>query len=414
MLARSSLLLTLTTLLVPQTALANQSPHLVEADVLLPHLQEVKQNRVITEQSQFSKFNQASLLGDPQQIQIPSATLNAKPVVLESSHNFPSELVSNSDSSSAQLEPDKPSSTNPQSSAENDFSICTNAERFQPPFIPFGEDDKLPILEVKVSEVTVQEIETLKDKIIKDCRNRLLTPEQRTSLADAITRLYLNRDYITSRAVLEEPKGDKQNGYLLPIKVIEGSLERIEVVTIDEEKKPINGGGLLAVRPSYLCKRVQTGLGIPPEPLCNNLKPIKGNPLNTRKLEDQVRLLSLDPFIRNINPVLKSGTGDGKSVLRIEVENPKFLNFSFNNYSPPSIGAQRAELGLLFGSLASDGDIISASYSVDPFNFSTTRGFNSFNLGYRLPLSPKDNTLQLRLEVRREKIVQPPLTSLIF
>jgi hemolysin activation/secretion protein len=384
----------------------------VEANPSLAKSQITKQNRVVAQPSQLSKPNHASLLGTPQQIQRPFTSLTTKPNELESTQRY-TPKTSLSQSAIALL-----STTNSQ--ANDDLSICTRSADSQE-----QPKDQLLVREFKVfmqgkgSKEPVLQSEI--NKVLKGCKNRLLTPEQRTSLADAITRLYLNKDYITSRAFVKELKGDDRNGYILTIEVIEGSLERIDVVTVNEkddktEKDDETASiGLLAVKPSYVCKRIQSGLGIPLNPLCGDTNnPLKGIILNTRKLEEQVRLLSLDPFIRDINPILKPGAGDGKSVLRLEVKKPRFLNVSFNNYSPPSIGAQRAEIGFLVGSLATDGDIISTSYSVDPLSFSASRALNSFNFGYRLPLSSKDNILQLRLETRREKIVQEPFDQFDF
>jgi hemolysin activation/secretion protein len=378
----------------------------VEANPPLSNLQVIKQNPVVVQRSQLYKPNHASLLGTPQQIQLPSAFFIAKPAELESTQkSIPKTSFSRSEIAV---------SATANSQSNDDLSICSRSldSQEQPKdqllvrdFNVFvqNKDSKEPVLQSEI------------DEVLKDCKNRLLTPEQRTSLADAITRRYLNKDYITSRAVIKDLNGNDQNGYILTIEVIEGSLERIDVVTVNEKGEETESIRLLAVKPSYVCKRIQSGLRIPLNPLCGDRNnPLQDKILNTRKLEEQVRLLSLDPFIRDINPILKPGTGDGKSVLRLEVKKPRFLNFSFNNYSPPSIGAQRAEIGLLVGSLATDGDIISASSSFDPLNFSATRALNSFNLGYRLPLSVKDNILQLRLEARREKIVQEPFDQFDF
>ena len=129
-----------------------------------------------------------------------------------------------------------------------------------------------------------------------------------------------------------------------------------------------------------------------------------------------MQVLSRDPLFARITPVLKSLSPpvNGRSVLQVEVVPPKFLDVSFSNNSPPSIGSTRAEVGLQFGSLATDGDVISASIGFDPVNLSGTRGFNIFNLGYRLPLSVRDNALLLRLEARREKIIQEPFNAFDF
>lgn len=107
---------------------------------------------------------------------------------------------------------------------------------------------------------------------------------------------------------------------------------------------------------------------------------------------------------------------EGESYLIIKVKKTRFFqaNFSFDNSSPPSVGAERLRADLSIANLARIGDIFVTSFQADPFHFSNKDGFNLLSLGYQIPLNPKNGILQLRLEARREKIVQDPFDKFDF
>jgi hemolysin activation/secretion protein len=74
-------------------------------------------------------------------------------------------------------------------------------------------------------------------------------------------------------------------------------------------------------------------------------------------------------------------------------EAPSFnVNFSFDNYSPPSLGSERGGIVLGFRNWSGFGDQIAAS-----FNRSTTGGNNQLDITYRAPLNARDGTLQARI-----------------
>jgi hemolysin activation/secretion protein len=106
---------------------------------------------------------------------------------------------------------------------------------------------------------------------VQPYEGRTLTLEQLREVADKITQLYLDQGYITSRAILANqvipPDG------VVEIAVIEGSLQDIQVE------------GTRRVKPGYIRSRVQLGTS---------------KPLNTGKLEDQLRLLRADPLFENV------------------------------------------------------------------------------------------------------------------
>lgn len=215
--------------------------------------------------------------------------------------------------------------------------------------------------------------------ITKPFEGRAVTLEELRGVADQITQLYLNQGYITSRAILVDqtipPGGDVQ------IRVIEGRLERIEVQ------------GNRRLKPGYIRSRIQLGAGIP---------------LNTGKLEDQLRLLRADPLFKNVEASLRAGSGLGQSILvvRVTEADPISGSIGVDNYSPPSVGSERLGLNLRYRNVTGIGDELAASYY-----HTTTSGADIFDFSYRVPLNPMNGTLQLRAAPNRNEITQPPFDT---
>jgi hemolysin activation/secretion protein len=209
--------------------------------------------------------------------------------------------------------------------------------------------------------------------IVQPYEGRTLTLEQLREAADKITQLYLDQGYITSRAILADQSLAEG---VVEIAAIEGSLQDIQVE------------GTRRLKPSYVRSRVQLGAG---------------KPLNTGKLEDQLRLLRADPLFENVEASLRAGTGVGQSILIVRVveADPFEGSVGIDNYSPPSVGSERLGLNLLYRNLTGYGDEIAASYY-----HTTTSGADSFDFSYRIPLNPMNGTLQLRAAPSRNKITQ--------
>ncbi|MCS6812742.1 MAG: ShlB/FhaC/HecB family hemolysin secretion/activation protein, partial [Cyanobacteria bacterium] len=198
------------------------------------------------------------------------------------------------------------------------------------------------------------------------------------AVADGITQLYLDRGYLTSRAII--PEQTAANG-VVTIQVIEGGLERIEVQ------------GNQRVSTEYIRSRVALG-GI--------------TPLRQDRLEDQLRLLRSDPLFENVEASLRAGEGVGKSILvvRVTEANPFLANFSADNYSPPSVGSEKLGLGFGLRNVTGAGDQFLASYS-----FSTTSGSSLWDLSYRYPLNPMNGTIQLRFAPSSYRITDPTFAA---
>jgi hemolysin activation/secretion protein len=215
--------------------------------------------------------------------------------------------------------------------------------------------------------------------IAKTGEGQQVTPEQIEKIAQSITQIYADRGYITSQAVVDTEK--TANG-IVTIKVIEGRIEKIEIV------------GLKNTNPDYVRSRLELG---------------SGTPLNTAKLEDQLRLLRADPIFSDIEASLKSGSQPDSSILVVTVkEANQFGGFaSIDNFSPPAVGSERYGGGLFFRNLSGNGDTLAASYYG-----TTTGGSNQYDLSYNIPLNPMNGTLSLRYSPSNYRITQAPFDVL--
>lgn len=215
--------------------------------------------------------------------------------------------------------------------------------------------------------------------IVQPLEGRSVTLEELQQAADQITQLYLDRGFITSRAVLLSQT--PVNG-AIEIRVIEGYIGRIEVE------------GTQRLKPSYIRSRV--GLAAQ-------------RPLNRDALEDQLRLLKGDPLFTNVEATLRAGTQLGESILIVRVtEAPAVTGFvGSDNYSPPSVGSVRLGAGLSYRNLTGIGDELFASYY-----HTTNSGADVFDFSYRAPLNAMNGTLQLRAAPNYNRITDPEFAAL--
>ncbi|MEP0865539.1 ShlB/FhaC/HecB family hemolysin secretion/activation protein [Funiculus sociatus GB2-A5] len=234
--------------------------------------------------------------------------------------------------------------------------------------------DSLQVNKIQVIGSTIFDQDEL-NPITQKFEGRVVTLEELRNVADAITQLYLNQGYITSRAILVDQA--VSDGFV-QIRVIEGTLEEIRVE------------GTRRLNPNYIRSRVRLGAG---------------RPLNTGQLEDQLRLLRIDPLFKNIEASLRAGSGVGQSILvvRVTEANPLEASLGVDNYSPPSVGSERLGVNLRYRNVTGLGDEIAGSYY-----HTTTSGADIFDFSYRIPLNAMNGTLQLRAAPNRNKVTQRP------
>ena len=217
--------------------------------------------------------------------------------------------------------------------------------------------------------------------VVKEFEERELTLEQIRAASDAVTQLYLNQNYLNSRAVSVTPQPDNTDGILV-IRVIEGRLAKIDI------------RGTQRVNPSYIRSRIQ---------LANTV------PLNAVKLEDQLRLLRLDPLFKNIEASLRPTGEEGESLLVVTVQEAESFTSKLliDNYSPVSVGGERLGLEVGYRNLTGLGDLLTGSY------YRTfTGGSQAFNLSYQIPVNGMNGTLGLRVSPSSTKITELPFRNL--
>jgi hemolysin activation/secretion protein len=236
--------------------------------------------------------------------------------------------------------------------------------------------------------IAVQKIEVTGSTILREAdlqpitqkvEGQSVTLDELRAVADAITQIYLDRGYITSRAILVD---QTITDGIVRIQIVEGSVERIEIE------------GTRRLRSSYVRDRVELGTG---------------TPLRQDKLEDQLRLLKVDPLFSNIEASLRPGTQLGQSILTVRVTEafPFFGYAGIDNYSPPSVGSVRGGGLIGFRNLTGLGDEISGSIFA-----TTTGGANVYDLNYRVPLNSMNGTLQLRAAPSNNRITAEEFEAL--
>ncbi|MBE7381738.1 MAG: ShlB/FhaC/HecB family hemolysin secretion/activation protein [Leptolyngbya sp. SIO1E4] len=232
-----------------------------------------------------------------------------------------------------------------------------------PPTDPPLPDTDTPftVTDVQVTGSTLFEEATL-DEIVAPYENREVTLRELQEAADAITQRYLNEGYITSRAII----GTQTivDG-VVQIQVLEGELEEIVVEGTETLQ-------------NYVRNRVALG---------------GTRPLNQARLEDQLRLLRVDPMFENVEASLRAGSGVGKSRLIVRVTEASTIGGSVftDNYSPPAVGDVRFGTRLEFRNLAGLGDTFFGAATL-----TNTYGSRVYEVGYRVPINPMNGTILLR------------------
>jgi hemolysin activation/secretion protein len=236
---------------------------------------------------------------------------------------------------------------------------------------------RIPVKKIEVIGSKVLDLRELQ-AITQQIEGKSVTLDELRGVADAITQLYLNRGFITSRAVLVDQAIAEG---VIKIQVLEGSIEKIEIQ------------GLTRLREKYVRDRLRLGTKAP---------------LNKDKLEDQLRLLKADPLLENVEASLRPGTGLGQSILTVRVKESKSLNgfVGADNYSPPTVGSERFGTVLSYQNVTGFGDTLSASYYQ-----SNREGSKSFDFNYRVPLNAMNGAIQLRVSPSRSKIIEPQFSD---
>lgn len=257
--------------------------------------------------------------------------------------------------------PDAPPVLSPEVESESSLD-APDMEELSPPEPDTDAEPRFSVQTIEVVGSTVFDSEDFAP-IIQPLENREIGLADLQAATDAITQLYLDEGYLTSRALLVDQ--EITNG-VVQIQVIEGSLSDIEI------------SGLQRLNERYVRDRIQLGAGVP---------------LKTQDLEEQLRLLRFDPLFETVEASLRPSGTVGQSILVVRVtEADSWLgSFSVDNYSPPSVGSERMNVSLGYRNLTGLGDEVNATY-----RRTTTGGAEIVEFAYQVPLNPMDGTLQIQ------------------
>ncbi len=266
------------------------------------------------------------------------------------------------------------------------FDLFTLPEE-EPDFFPDIEDllpsdrPSSPSFPLKTIEVEGSTVFTPEDfaPLINPLQGQNVTLDQLQGVAEAITQLYLDRGYINSRAVIGEQ--NLSDGTAI-VEVIEGAIADIEI------------NGLERFQPIYFTSRLNLGID---------------TPFNVNDLENQLRLLQVNPLIENLAVDLQPGEKAGESKLLLEIEEalPFFGSAFVDNYSAASVGSERYGLNAGYRNLLGLGDIFNTTVAR-----SVTGGSRIYDFNYTIPINAREGTLNASIILDRNNVTQSPFDVL--
>jgi len=205
--------------------------------------------------------------------------------------------------------------------------------------------------------------------------NRPITFEELLQARSAITQLYIKKGFTTSGAFIPPQLLPGGKG-VVKIQIVEGRVEAIEV------------RGTRRLNPGYVRSRIALATG---------------TPLNQDKLLEALRLLQLNPLIKNVSAELRSGSSLGTNLLVVTVEeaNTFKVQFDLNNNRSPSIGSFQRQIKISQANLLGLGDGLTVSY----FN---TDGSNEVNAIYTVPINSRNGTVSFSYDFSKSHIIERP------
>ncbi|MFH7030661.1 MAG: ShlB/FhaC/HecB family hemolysin secretion/activation protein [Heteroscytonema crispum UTEX LB 1556] len=206
-----------------------------------------------------------------------------------------------------------------------------------------------------------------------------LTFAQLLQARSAITQFYIDKEYITSGALIPEqtlPPG----GGAVKIQLVEGTLEDIKVV------------GTRRLNRNYISSRLARA---------------RQKPLKRDRLLEALQLLQLNPLIDSLNAELSAGSRFGSNLLLVKVKEAQSLHGSlrFDNNRSPSVGSFQRTAQLREDNLLGIGDGISLSYA-------NTDGSDEINFSYTIPVSPQNTTLNFTYSNTSNNVIEEPFDVL--
>jgi hemolysin activation/secretion protein len=228
---------------------------------------------------------------------------------------------------------------------------------------------------VRVEGSTVFSAQEL-EQVTRPWTNRSIDTGELEDLVEAITRLYIDRGYLTSGAYV--PDQDLAGDELL-IRVVEARLTDVRIE------------GNRWYRDAWLRRRLLAAIDAP---------------LNVKQVEEQLQLLLQNEDFAGVRAVLRPGPERGQDVLEITVDErmPFGLNLMVANDNPPAIGEIRGQAHAEDRSLLGFADRLDAGLEF-------AEGLNVQDVGYELPFLPQGTSVLARYRRSAGDVVEKPFEA---
>jgi len=265
---------------------------------------------------------------------------------------------------------------------------------FRLPPATIAEDNKSL---ASIKKIQVKQFEFVGNTVISDEQLReitdkylqqLLSIEQLLAIKQKLTKLYINKGFINSGAILADQK-IKDGKIIYTIK--EGTLSEVKLL------------GNETINEDYLSAKIfQNGES-------------REGVLNLFKLQKSLKLLEQSPLIEGVDAQLSPGLKPGQSNLSVAVKEAKAyqLSFKMDNHRSPSIGAERGQIEFNHNNLFGSGERLYLNYGIlddkddyvlnmsIPLNANKTRAGFSIERDSSTVLSEPFNSLGFTSDIRR-------------
>jgi hemolysin activation/secretion protein len=242
---------------------------------------------------------------------------------------------------------------------------------------PAGVPTKIVVKSFVVEGSTVFSKEEI-DKVLKEfLEKKELSFAELLQARSAITKLYVDKGYITSGAIIPP---QPLSGGVVKIQVVEGGLEGINVT------------GLRRLNSGYVRSRLALATK---------------KPLNVPRLLDALRVLQLDPLIQNLNAELSAGSRSGSNVLDVTVKEADTFSgqITLDNGRSPSVGSFRRRAQISQANLLGIGDGLVVGYT-------NTDGSNGVDASYTLPINARNGTVNFSYGTTSSNVIERPFSRL--
>ena len=208
---------------------------------------------------------------------------------------------------------------------------------------------------------------------IRHFEGRVLSTEGFEELRLALTRVYIERGYVNSGALL--PDQEILDG-VVTYRIVEGRLSSIKIE------------GNARTRDFYIRDRIWREVG---------------TPLNVRDLRRAIQLLLQDAAIKTVNATLEPGIRPGEARLHVIVEEnlPFALGFSVDNSNSRSVGSTLGKISASLLNVAGFGERLT-------FNLEKSSGSRSTHVEAGIPVTKWDMRASFSYEATRSTIIEEP------